>query len=188
MSQPELLKKVIRVLNEKFISFMLTGSIVSSIQGEPRATHDIDIIIAIQKPNIFELTKAFTMPDYYLDEDNILDAIKNQAMFNLLDAFEGDKVDFWVLTNDDFDKSRFQRRIKKELFGEIAYISSPEDTILAKLKWAKLSGGSEKQFIDALRVYEVQYRNLDLDYLEKWVQKLDLVILWDKLKEEGNIV
>jgi len=35
------------------------------------------------------------------------------------------------------------------------WVSSPEDTILAKLRWANLSGGSEKQFIDALRVYEV---------------------------------
>ncbi len=39
-------------------------------------------------------------------------------------------------------------------------------TILAKLRWAKLSGGSEKQFTDALRVFEVQAGELDLDYLE----------------------
>jgi hypothetical protein len=38
-----------------------------------------------------------------------------------------------------------------------------------KLKWAKLSGGSEKQFTDALRVYEIQYVNLDLSYMETWV-------------------
>jgi hypothetical protein len=31
-------------------------------------------------------------------------------------------------------------------------VSSPEDTILAKLRWAKLLGGSEKQITDALRV------------------------------------
>jgi hypothetical protein len=28
-------------------------------------------------------------------------------------------------------------------------------TILMKLRWAALSGGSERQFTDALRVYEV---------------------------------
>ncbi len=30
-------------------------------------------------------------------------------------------------------------------------ILNTEDTILMKLRWAKLSGGSEKQFTDALR-------------------------------------
>jgi len=29
-----------------------------------------------------------------------------------------------------------------------------------KLKWAELSGGSEKQYTDALRVYEVQFEKL----------------------------
>lgn len=65
-------------------------------------------------------------------------------------------------------------------------ISSPEDTILAKLKWAKLSGGSEKQYIDALRVYEVQYGKLDIDYLERWVKKLNLESLWKRLVDEAE--
>jgi hypothetical protein len=48
MSQPELLKGVVTRLDEAGIEYMLTGSIVSSLQGEPRATHDIDIVIAVR--------------------------------------------------------------------------------------------------------------------------------------------
>jgi hypothetical protein len=66
-------------------------------------------------------------------------------------------------------------------------VSSPEDTILAKLRWAKLSGGSEKQFTDALRVYEVQFGKLDLEYLDRWVKKLDVQSLWKQLKEEAEL-
>ena len=66
-------------------------------------------------------------------------------------------------------------------------VSSPEDTILAKLRWAKLSGGSERQFTDALRVYEVQFGKLDLNYMERWVKKLDVESLWKRLKEEAEI-
>jgi len=44
--------------------------------------------------------------------------------------------------------------LKEDVFGFTMKISSPEDTILSKLKWIKLSGGSQKQFIDALhKVY-----------------------------------
>lgn len=36
--------------------------------------------------------------------------------------------------------------------------------ILMKLRRSKMSGGSEKQFVDALRVYEVQHEKLDHVY------------------------
>jgi hypothetical protein len=72
-------------------------------------------------------------------------------MFNLIDAREGDKVDFWLLTDDAFDRARFERRYV-ERFEDVALsVSRPEDTILMKLRWAAMLGGSEKQFGDALR-------------------------------------
>jgi hypothetical protein len=65
-------------------------------------------------------------------------------------------------------------------------ISTPEDTILMKLRWANLSGGSEKQFRDALRVYEIQYQNLDLNYKEAWLKTLHVKELWDRIKQEAQ--
>jgi len=109
-------------------------------------------------------------------------------MFNLIDLETGDKVDFWILTDEAFDRSRFSRRITEEFMGIKIQVSSPEDTILAKLRWAKLCGGSEKQFTDALRVYEVQGRKLDVGYLEHWVKKLDIEPLWKRLMDEAEMV
>lgn len=86
------------------------------------------------------------------------------------------------------DQSRFLRKISEEFIGLKMLISSPEDTILAKLRWAKLCGGSEKQFTDALRVYEVQYGKLDIDYLEQWAKKLNVESLWKRLVDEAETV
>ena len=97
-----------------------------------------------------------------------------------------DKVDFWPLTEDPFDQSRFSRRRVEELFGGQVQVSSPEDTLLMKLKRAEKSGGSEKQFRDALRVFEVQYGTLDHDYLELWVERLKVQRLWQRLKTEAE--
>jgi hypothetical protein len=188
MSQQELLKKVIQALEQSGIPYMITGSVVSSLQGEPRSTHDIDLVVAIQKSNAHKLAEVFPPPDFYLDQESILGAINKQGMFNLIDVKEGYKVDFWVLTNAPFDQSRFSRRISEEFMGLSMQVSSPEDTILAKLRWAKLSGGSEKQFTDALRVYEVQHGKLDLDYLEHWARKLDIESLWKRLRDEAGII
>ncbi|MEW6606176.1 MAG: hypothetical protein AB1414_01810 [bacterium] len=188
MSQQELLKKIIRIINQEGIPYMLTGSIVSSLQGEPRSTHDIDMIIAIQKSKVHNLIKIFSLPDFYLDEESFLDAIDKQSMVNLIDLKGGDKVDFWILTDEPFDQLRFSRKISEKIMGIEIQVSSPEDTILAKLRWAKLSGGSEKQFTDALRVYEVQYSKLDLDYLEHWIKILGVESLWKRLISEAEII
>ena len=186
MSQQELLKKVIQALDKAAIPYMITGSVVSSLQGEPRFSHDIDFVIAIKKSKASELAKLFPPPDFYLEEHSIIDAINHQGMFNLINLKGGDKADFWILTTGPFDQSRFSRKYSEEFMGIKMLVSTPEDTILAKLMWARLSGGSEKQFTDALRVYEVQYKKLDIDYLEHWVNKLDVESLWKGLKNEAE--
>lgn len=186
MLQQELLKKVVTHLNNNQIGYMITGSIVSSIQGEPRNTHDIDIVVELKKENISSLLNDFTSPRYYLSESSINDAIDNKEMFNVIDTEEGDKIDFWLFTDDNFDNSRFARKIEIQFQDIKFFISSPEDTLLAKLRWAKLSGGSEKQLTDAIRVYEINYRNLDLDYLKQWINKLQIENEWQKLLNEAE--
>ncbi len=189
MSQQKLLEKVIRVLEKAGIEYMITGSVASSSQGEPRSTHDIDMVVSIEEAKASELAGAFPAPDFYLDEQSIVEAIGGlpaQSMFNLIELDSGDKVDFWILSSQDFDRTRFSRRIRQEFEGFEMQLSSPEDTILAKLRWAKLSGGSEKQFTDALGVYEVQYPKLDLDYLDHWANKLEVDCLWQRLKAKAQ--
>lgn len=186
MSQPELLKQVVPVLIAARIDYMVTGSIASSIQGEPRSTHDIDLVIAMPPGAVKALLKAFPPPDYYLSEEAIRDALKQKSMFNLLCLTDGEKVDFWMLTDEPFDQSRFARKRVEQILGVELKVSTPEDTILAKLRWAKLSGGSEKQFTDCLRVYEVQGSTLDLDYLNIWSNQLGVVDLWQRVQSEAR--
>jgi len=188
MSQQELLKRITRALEGASISYMVTGSFASSLQGEPRATHDIDIVIAIEFSQVSEIIQAFPPTEFYINQQSIVDAINQKGMFNIIHLREGLKIDFWMLTNSPFDKSRFSRRYAEDFGDTKIFVSRAEDTILSKLRWAKMSGGSEKQFSDALRVYEVQYDDLDLNYLEKWVKELDLDSLWSRLKKEARII
>jgi hypothetical protein len=186
MSQSELLKKTVAVLESASIPYMLTGSFASSLQGEPRLTHDIDLVVAVTPAAIGPLLVAFRAPDYYLNETAIAEAIAHKSQFNLLDVVGGDKVDFWLLTDDPFDQSRFARRYVEEFEGQPLHVSRPEDTILMKLRWASMSGGSEKQFGDARSVFELQGKSLDLPYMERWAKILDLTELWERLKRDAK--
>jgi hypothetical protein len=184
MSQSELLKKVVAALEATNTPYMLTGSYASSLQGEPRLTHDIDLVVAITPSAARSLSLEFPAPDYYLDENAIAEAIDRKSQFNLLDIRSGDKVGFWMLSDEPFDQSRFGRRYIEEFEGQRLHVSSPEDTILMKLRWAELSGGSEKQFGDARSVFELQQNSLDLPYLERWANSLGVTTLWERLKDE----
>ncbi len=68
------------------IGYMVTGSIASSLQGEPRSTHDIDIVVNLPRSKAHELAGAFPAPGYYLDEEAVAEAISGRGMANLIDT------------------------------------------------------------------------------------------------------
>jgi hypothetical protein len=188
VSQQELLIAVVTELDRVGVAYMLTGSFASSLQGEPRATHDIDLVIAVDPAAVPALARVFREPGYYLDEASAAESMRAGRMFNLINVVTGDKVDFWPLADEPFDHARFGRRQRVEVAGRPVHVSSPEDTILMKLNWSRQSGGSEKQFGDALRVYEVQAGGLDHAYLETWAERLGVVGLWRRLLREAEPV
>lgn len=167
---------------------MITGSIASSLQGEPRATHDLDVVVQVDENAVAALLAAFPSPEFYHDESAVLDAVRNRSGFNVIETAEGDKVDFWLLTDDAFDQSRFARKYEEAVFGIHLKVSAPEDTILQKLRWSDLSGGSEKLYGDALRVYEVQHARLDQVYLDKWSKSLGVEDLLARIRDEAEVI
>jgi hypothetical protein len=174
MSQQALLKRIVEALDGVGIPYMLTGSLVSSLQGEPRATHDIDLVVDIAVADVARVTEALSAPQVHLDEHAVGDATRRRTMFNLIDTSSGDMADFWLLTDDPFDRERFSRRRRVGALGLELMVSAPEDTILMKLRWSAQAGGSEKQLGDAQRVYELQAGTLDEGYLDEWSARLDV--------------
>ena len=74
------------------------------------------------------------------------------------------------------------------LFGIPVKVSRPEDTILMKLRWAAISGGSEKQFGDAIRVYELQYGRIDDRYMDQWAARLNVVSMLNRIRAEARFL
>ena len=186
MSQQALLARVVAALDEARIAYMVTGSLASSMQGEPRATHDIDLVVEVTGDDVTRLAKLLDDPDLFLDAEAAADAVSRSTLFNLIETATGDKVDFWPLTAEPFDRSRFARRRRVGTLGLSLAVSAPEDTILMKLRWAREAGGSEKQFTDALRVYELQAPRLDLAYLGEWARRLGVDDLLAKLEGQAE--
>lgn len=59
------------------------------------------------------------------------------------------------------------------------WIASPEDTIVAKLEWAAVSG-SERQLTDVAAMLDIGGDSLDLAYVRRWVAELGLQDGWSR--------
>jgi hypothetical protein len=105
VSQQALLALVVAALDEAGIAYMVSGSLASSLQGEPRATHDIGLVVAVSADDVARLARRLDDPGLFLDEDSAADAVAHSTLFNLIEISTGDKVDLWPLTDDPFDRS-----------------------------------------------------------------------------------
>ena len=186
MSRPDVLTRVVRALEAAGIPYMLTGSFASSYHGLPRATQDIDIVIAPTRQQIQQLVTSFPPPDYYVDEGAALEAYTGASQFNVLDLTSGWKVDFILRKSRPFSLTEFDRRIVADLDGVGVPVASAEDVILAKLEWAKL-GESERQIDDVAGILRVRADDLDKEYIERWVRDLALEHEWQNAVRKSRI-
>ena len=170
MTEQELLVDCLRRLNRATITYYLTGSMASNFWGVPRTTHDLDFVVQLPPSSVAQIVGAFS-PDYYLDEAAVCAAFQPPHQFNAIDTRSALKVDFWLLKPEAFDLEMLGRRAQVTLFGEPAWITTAEDSILHKLVWNKITP-SERQLTDAAGVVAVQGENLDLFYLKKWAETL----------------
>ncbi|MBA7617898.1 hypothetical protein ES703_25216 [subsurface metagenome] len=178
MVQEDLLIKVIGKINQLRIPYMITGGIASIFYGKPRLTHDFDIVAEIEEKDIVNLVTIFK-GEFYVSLEAIQNAIENRSMFNIIHFDSGIKIDFWLLKDDEFDRKRFERRKQHIYSGRDIFFSTPEDIILKKLVWFKESE-IQKHFDDALSVFEIQ-KDLDVDYLTVWAEKLSIQALLDDI-------
>jgi hypothetical protein len=173
----EFLRQVTTALDTNEIPYMLTGSIASSMYGVPRATNDIDIVVAPNRQQLLSLVQLFKRLGLTVEPNIALQALKTRNMFNVIDFQRGLKVDLIVRKERDFSVMEFDRRETHEVEGMRLTIATPEDVLLAKLEWAKI-GESEIQLRDVAGILRVQGKNLDWAYIEHWVRVLELGVQW----------
>jgi hypothetical protein len=161
---------------------MVAGSVASSLHGEPRATNDVDIVIAPSREQLGAFITSLG-EGFYTSAGAAEKALGLRGMFNVIDSLGGWKADLIVRKDRPYSLAEFGRRVSAEVMGIKVSLVSPEDAILSKLEWAK-KGASERQFRDAFGVAAAQRESLDRAYLRKWAPELDVEALLRRLLDE----
>src|SRR2546421_5812332 len=80
-----------------------------------------------------------------------------------------------------FSEEEFGRRLPVQIAGADVFVATAEDTILTKLEWSILSGGSERQIRDVQGIIQVRRESLDRAYLDRWLRVLGVDELWREI-------
>lgn len=170
MTQEEFLVLIADRLNAASIPFMVVGSYSSIAYSQPRTTFDIDVVIEPMRAHLDQFL-ADLGGDFYVSPDEARQALAQRGMFNVIELTGGWKVDLIVRKDRPFSVAEFARRQPRTLGGRAIPVASPEDVILSKLEWNRITP-SERQLRDAVGVAVVQWPTLDREYLTRWAAVL----------------
>jgi hypothetical protein len=157
------------------------GSLASSFAGEPRSTVDIDIVAAIADSQV-EALVARLSPAFYVDADALRRAIRTRTSANLIHQETQLKIDLFVAGGTPLDARQIARRLRVDLApGRHLHVHPPEDILLQKLRWYRLSGEvSDRQWRDIVAVVRVQGAALDRAYLQDGARVLGVSDLLER--------
>lgn len=172
------LREIKTLLEDAEIPYMIVGSFASMVHGEPRTTLALDIVIDPLPAALDHLLARIDMDTFYVDPDVARDALRRRTMFNIIDMRSAWKIDLVMRKNRPFSHEELARRASHEVLGVTVPTASAEDTITAKLEWAKQCT-SARQTRDIAGIPRVRGEAIDRAYTLRWVDVLGLEEQWE---------
>jgi hypothetical protein len=167
-------------------AYFVGGSVASSLQGDPRSTNDIDIVVSLAANEVDALATALG-PDFEVDRDMLRQALVAGTSANAFFLPVLTKIDFFGVGRSEFDESEFARRrpVVVGEAGESLVVKTPEDSVLRKLLWFREGGSvSDKQWRDVVAILRVGGGSLDVAYMTAWAQRLGVATELTRAKGE----
>jgi hypothetical protein len=162
--------------------YMVTGSVAGMLYGEPRITHDVDIVVALAPSGVRALAAAFPLEEFYCPPEEVLleESLRPQrGHFNLIHHETGFKADIYVASRDPLHRWALAERRCVEIDDVKPWIAPPEYVIVRKLEYFR-EGGSEKHLRDIAAILRVSGESVRHDVVEDFSERLGLTQEWQR--------
>lgn len=163
---------------------MVTGSVAGMVYGEPRITHDIDLVLQLRAEDVSDFVKLFPIDRFYCPPEQVIKtelARQTGGHFNIIHNKTGFKADIYPIGEDKLHKWAMDRRQKIDFKESDIWLAPPEYVIVRKLEYYK-EGGSTKHLADIKRMLEISGDNINTQDLKRKIEECNLSEEWAKLE------
>lgn len=185
MTAPDLLAVFLDRFNQSGIEYMVTGSVASTLYGEPRLTQDVDLVVRLGPGDGRRLFDAFPAAAFYAPPVEVLEEEArrpNGGHFNLLHLDTGLRADCYLVGDSELNRWGFAHRRGTPVAGRTIWVAPPEYVIVFKLDFFRQSGG-DKHLDDIARMLRVSGDQIRAAEIAGWVRRLRLEPEWDRAQE-----
>ena len=180
MPEPELCLLFLRPLNRLGVRYIISGSVAAILYGEPRLTHDVDLVVFLRSEDVSRLLEVFPSPEFYVPPPEIIHseiARDQRGHFNVIHADTGFKADFYPAGREELHAWAFRHARRMEYRGEPVVVAPPEYVIVRKLEYFR-EGGSEKHLRDTRSMLAVSGDQIDRGALDDWITRQGVAAQW----------
>jgi hypothetical protein len=177
-----------RRLNTLGVPYMVSGSVAVIVYGEPRLTHDVDLIVVLDRERIARLPEVFPPAEFYCPptEVIVIEATREQrGHFNIIHHETGFKADVYLSGRDPLHAWGLARAKRLEVEGDLLVVAPPEYVILRKLEYFR-EGGSEKHARDIRSMLATSPELIDRTELEQQIAGRGLQEVWKRVQEDND--
>jgi hypothetical protein len=163
-------------------TYMVTGSVAAMIYGEPRLTHDIDVVVDLDERHIAELPRLFPDTEFYCAPHEVVLVESRRAQrghFNIIHHESGFKADIYLSGREPLHHWGLERRRKVELGTTGIWLAPPEYVVVRKLEYHR-EGGSPKHRTDIQAI--LRSGIVDMTALLEKISALGLESEWARVQ------
>jgi hypothetical protein len=179
VQQRNLFEPFIRRLDALGLPYIITGSTAGTLYGEPRLTHDIDLVVALTIRDVHRFVEAFPLEDFYCPPEDVL-AIevrrRQRGHCNVIHHQTGFKADIYVAF-DELHRWALANRRRLAIDDLTLSVAPVEYVILRKLEYFR-EGHSEKHVRDIRGMLDASDAEIDTAFLAEKIAQLGLVAEW----------
>jgi len=175
-------------LNSLGVPYMVSGSVAVIIYGEPRLTHDVDLIVVLDRNHIARLPEVFPPAEFYCPPAEVIavEAAREQrGHFNIIHHETGFKADFYLSGRDPLHAWGLARARRLQVEGQALCVAPPEYVILRKLEYFR-EGGSEKHLRDIRSILDTTPDAIHTAELEQQIAARGLQQPWRQVNERSD--
>ena len=185
MLEPNLFQIFAGRLEQYGLRYMATGAVASIIYGEPRLTHDIDLVVDITEENAGKIMEAFPLEEFYCPPIDVIRLETKRPLrghFNLIHHETGFKADVYTMGQDELHHWAMSKRKKIQVDEESVWVAPLEYVVLRKLEYYR-EGRSEKHLRDIVSMMDLSSEKIDSDELQSKIKEYSLEKAWEEVQK-----